>query len=57
MFTARRGAVKPSQPPGPPAQTLPLEPPAPVTASGPAAAGDLGGLHVPDATPPLKPDA
>jgi len=57
MFTARRGAVKPSQPPGPPAQTLPLEPPAPLTATGPAAAGDLGGLHVPDATPPLKPDA
>jgi signal peptidase II len=59
MFTARRGSSLPSQsqPPRPPVQALPVDPPAPATAAGPGAAPELGALHVPEATPPLKPDA
>jgi signal peptidase II len=63
MFTSRRGASAsiPPRPPAtpasvPPASRLPASvPPAPL--AGPDAAPDLGGLNVPDATPPLKPEA
>lgn len=55
MFTARRGASA-SLPPRPPASGLPVAP-TPAAVTGPEAGADLGGLSVPDATPPLKPEA
>lgn len=63
MFTSRRGASA-SLPPRPPTTPEPLPPsslspasvpPAPLAGSEPAP--ELGALSVPDATPPLKPDA
>ena len=61
MFTSRRGASAsmPPRPPAsvpPPASALPVSV-APAPLAGPEAAPDLGALNVPDATPPLKPDA
>jgi signal peptidase II len=52
MFTSRRGA-SPSLPPKPPANIE--HAPSSVPATLPAA--DLAALPVPEATPPLKPDA
>ncbi len=53
MFTSRRGASA-SMPPRPPGGGVSLDP-APV--AGPTPGSDLGALSVPDATPPLKPEA
>ncbi len=56
MFTSRRGAST-SMPPRPPAGgSFPLNP-APVAGPRPGSSPELGALGVPDATPPLKPDA
>jgi signal peptidase II len=55
MFTARRGAS--ALPPRPPAGGLPADPVAPAVVVGPEAAPELRALSVPEATPPLKPEA
>ncbi len=56
MFTSRRGAST-SMPPRPPAGGSFSLDPAPVAGPRPGSNPELGALGVPDATPPLKPDA